>query len=359
MKKAIVGLILVVLLVLAVFLTMSGSDGNGGGNTLIEARKGDVVEKALAVGTIEPEKEIKVKSTISGIVSDVYFKVGDPVAKGKPLFKISPNPTPLEYVEAQRNMEMVKVSLDKEMNERNRLVKLFKADMICEQEMEECESRCSEAVLKYKIASERFQLLEQGRIQMASRSIDSVIKAPIDGIVLQQNVNEGDPVVPLTNYQPGTELCSMADMSRLLFKGTVDEIDVGKLMPDMMADLQIGALSEARVKGKLSRIHPKARKDGNATLFDIEVAITDFDGRNLRAGYSATAYVNVREKRGVTVIPERLVHFEGQKRFVEIMKEEIIEKREIHTGLSDGLNIEVVSGLNQGDKVVERPPREI
>ncbi len=359
MKKVIVSLVLVVLVALAVFLAMKGDGGNGNGVKLVEVKTGDIAEKALAVGTIEPEKEIKVKSTISGIVSEVYFKVGDHIQKDKPLYKISPNPTPLEYVEAQRNMEVAQITLDKDLSERDRRAKLFKADMISAQEMEDVESRYNESSLRYKIALERFQLLEKGRIQMANRTIDSIIKSPIDGIVLQQDVNEGDPVVPLTNFQPGTELCSMADMGKLRFKGTVDEIDVGKLQTDMLAELQIGALTEAKVKGQLSRIHPKAKKDGNATLFDIEIAISDFDGQTLRAGYSATAYVKVREKTNVLIIPERLVSFEGDKRFVEVQSGELIEKKAVETGLSDGLNIEILTGLKMGDQVVERPPREI
>jgi HlyD family secretion protein len=359
MKKVIVMMVLVVLVGLALYFGLFGGDKNGGGLTFVGVKTSDIAEKALAVGTIEPEKEIRVKSTISGIVSEVFFKVGDRIEKDDPLFKVSPNPTPLEYVEAQRNMEVAKMTLDKALADRERQVKLFKSDLISTQVMEDVENRYEDAALRARMARERFQLLEKGRIQMSNRVIDSVIKSPIDGIVLQQTVFEGDPVVPLTNFQPGTELCSMADMSKLRFKGTVDEIDVGKLLPDMLADLQIGALSEARVKGQLIRIYPKARKEGNATLFDIEIAITDFDNRTLRAGYSATAYVKVHEKQGVLVIPERLVTFDGEKRFVELKTGETTEKKAVVTGLSDGLNIEIVSGLKAGDQVVERPPREI
>lgn len=359
MKKVIVGLILVVLVGLALFLGLFGGDKNGKGLTLVEVKVGDISEKALAVGAIEPEKEIKVKSTISGIVSEIFFKVGDRIEKDMPLFKVSPNPTPLEYVEAQRNMEVVQMTLDKALADRNRQLKLFKSDMISTQLMEDVENRYQEASLKAQIGRERFQLLEKGRIQMRNRVIDSIIKSPIEGIVLQQTVFEGDPVVPLTNFQPGTELCSMADMSKLRFKGTVDEIDVGKLLPEMLADLQIGALAEAKVKGQLTRIYPKARKEGNATLFDIEIAITDFDNKVLRAGYSATAYVKVHEKKGVLIIPERLVTFEGDKRYVEVKNGETSQKKEVTTGLSDGLSIEIVSGLKAGEQVVEHPPREI
>jgi HlyD family secretion protein len=340
------------------FLVMGGKkDGNG--ITLVKVKKGDIAEKAMAVGTIEPEKEIKVKSSMSGIVHTIYFKVGDKARRGDPLFLVSPNPTPQEYVEAQRNMELARVTLDQLRNDRERKSKLYAAKLVSSQEMEQIESALHETELRHRIAQERFQLLEKGRIQVSNRSIDSVVKSPIDGVVLQQSVFEGDPVVPLTTYQPGTELCSMADMGKLLFKGTVDEIDVGKLEAGMNVEIQIGALTEAKIAGQLLRIHPKARKDGNATLFDIEILITASEGRTLRAGYSATAYLTVREKKGVLVLPERLLTFEGGKKTVEIQSGDKIVAREIVTGLSDGLNVEVTSGLKEGEEVVERPPREI
>jgi HlyD family secretion protein len=225
--------------------------------------------------------------------------------------------------------------------------------------MEAAESAFSESNLRYKVAMERFELLEKGRIRMSNRDIDSIVKSPITGIVLSQSVFQGDPVVPLTNFQPGTELCSMADMANLLFKGTVDEIDVGKIMTGMAAEVQIGALPDTRISGRVERIYPKAKKEGNATLFDIEVIIDEASEVTLRAGYSATATVRIRNREQVLFIPERLVTFEDGKKFVEVSRGETIDRLEIETGLSDGLNIEILSGLNEGDQVVERPPREI
>jgi HlyD family secretion protein len=326
---------------------------------LVAVSRGDIEEKALAVGTIEPEQEIKVKSTISGIVSEVLFKVGDRITEGTSLFKISPNPTPLEYVETRRNMEVAEVALNKQKADRDRRLELYKSNLISDADMEAAESAFSESNLRYKVAMERFELLEKGRIRMSNRDIDSIVKSPITGIVLSQSVFQGDPVVPLTNFQPGTELCSMADMANLLFKGTVDEIDVGKIMTGMAAEVQIGALPDTRISGRVERIYPKAKKEGNATLFDIEVIIDEASEVTLRAGYSATATVRIRNREQVLFIPERLVTFEDGKKFVEVSRGETIDRVEIETGLSDGLNIEILSGLNEGDQVVERPPREI
>jgi len=331
---------------------------------LVAVTRGDIQEKTLAVGTIEPERETKVKSTIPGIVSEVLFKVGDAVKAGAPLFKISPNPTPLEYVEVRRSMELAEVTMKKLKADWERQLEMFKRSLISQSDMEAVESTFQEANLRYKITADRLELMEKGRISMSNVEINSLIKAPATGIILSQNVFQGDPVVPLTNYQPGTELCSLADMDSLRFKGTVDEIDVGKLVTGMDVEIQIGALPETKIAGRVARIYPKAKKEGNATLFDIEISISNTSGMTLRAGFSATASIRIRERKQVLVLPERLVIFENGKRFVEILEgrdgeTEKTKKVEIQTGLSDGLNIEILSGVKEGDKVVERPPREI
>lgn len=358
MKKWIVrGIACLFILVFIYFLFACGKKKET--NKLVSVTRGDIQEKALAVGTIDPEKETKVKSTIPGIVAEVLFKVGDSVKVGAPLFKILPNPTPLEYVEARRSMEVAEVTMNKLKSDWERQIQLFKRALVSQSDMEAVESSYQEANLRYKIATERLELLEKGRIRMSNREIDSIIKSPIEGVILSQSVFQGDPVVPLTQYQPGTELCSLADMKSLRFKGTVDEIDVGKIAAEMDAEIQIGALPDAKINGKVTRIFPKAKKEGNATLFDIEISLDKTGGQTLRAGFSATASIRIRDRKQVLMLPERLVIFENGKRFVEIPDGEKTKKVEIQSGLSDGLNIEILSGLKEGEKVVERPPREI
>jgi HlyD family secretion protein len=169
-------------------------------------------------------------------------------------------------------------------------------------------------------------------------------------------------VVPLTSYQPGTELASVADMGDLIFKGTVDEIDVGKIAVGLPCRIKVGALPDDIVTGHLSRIAPQAQKNEGATLFDVEIELDEGQTIVLRAGYSANADVVIREKNDIVLLPERLVLFEDDLTFVEIPgvgPEAEPEKIEIELGLSDGLNVEIVSGLAEGDQVVQRPPKEI
>ena len=159
-------------------------------------------------------------------------------------------------------------------------------------------------------------------------------------------------------------MATVADMSDLIFKGTVDEIDVGKLAVGMPTRIKVGALPTDVVTGRVSRIAPQAQQKEGATLFDVEIELDPGQKITLRAGYSANADVIIREKKDVVTVPERLVTFEdgGKKATVEIpgpSPKDQPKKVEIKTGISDGLNIEVVSGLKKGDKVIERPPKEI
>jgi len=209
-------------------------------------------------------------------------------------------------------------------------------------------------------AEQNRDLTRKGRLTVSGT--ESIIRAPAAGTILTRTVNPGDPIVPLTSYQPGTEMATIADMRDLIFKGTVDEIDVGKLSVGMQTRIKVGALPTDVVTGKVSRIAPQAQQKEGATLFDVEVELEP-SKITLRAGYSANADVIIREHKDVLVIPERLVTFAdgGKKASVEVPGSDpkSPKKVDIKTGISDGLNVEVLSGLKKGEKVVERPPKEI
>ena len=203
------------------------------------------------------------------------------------------------------------------------------------------------------------ELTRRGRL--TASGTESIIRAPAAGTILTRAVNPGDPIVPLTSYQPGTEMATVADMRDLIFKGTVDEIDVGKLKENMPARIKIGAMPDAAVEGTVYKIAPKSKTAEGATLFDVEVALKPGSGVTLRAGYSANADIVVREKQNVLLIPERLVTFAEGKATIEVPPPGEVEpvKKDIKVGLSDGINIEVAEGLQVKDQVVERPPKKI
>jgi len=205
-------------------------------------------------------------------------------------------------------------------------------------------------------------LTRSGKVTGGDTEVETMIRTSASGTVLSRAVNVGDPVVPLTSYQPGTELATVADMGDLIFKGTVDEIDVGKISVGMPCRIKVGALPENIVTGRLSRIAPQAQKSEGATLFDVEIELDPDQQVVLRAGYSANADVVIREKTDIVLLPERLVLFEDDSTFVELPgsgPEAEPRKVAVELGLSDGLNVEIVSGLAAGDEVVQRPPKEI
>jgi len=320
----------------------------------------DIEDKALAVGSIEPLNEIAVKSKISGVVGKLFADVGDFIEQGAPLLEVKPDPTPLERIEAKRNVEMRRIALNTLKKELIRNDELLQKGLISEYEYEQLRRIHDEAALHLQIAEEQLDLLEKGRVELAGQNIETVIKSPITGFILEKAVNVGDPVVPLTSYQAGTELMKIADMKQLIFKGTVDEIDVGRIREGMKAELQIGALPGAAVDGHVSLISLKARKRDNTTVFPVEIIIDEMGNAVLRAGYSANAHIIIERKSGVLTIPERVITFRNDSAFVMLPALEN-GSVEIHveTGLSDAIHIEIISGLEQGQEVLEKEVQEI
>jgi HlyD family secretion protein len=346
------------------FLLMSkNAAAKSGGITTVTIEKGTIIDKALAVGQIVPDQEIQVKSQISGIVKETFVEVGDRVEIGQPLFRISPDPTPLELAEAERSVQLAQLAFDKIDTELGRSKSLWASGILAKDQFDTKERESDQAKIKLAQERDKLALLKEGRIRRAVGGVDSVIRASAAGTVLERKVNPGDPVVPLTSFQEGTVLMTLADMKTLEFKGTVDEIDVGKLEEQMPVRIQIGAVPGSEVKGTVTRIAPKAREKEGATVFDIEVAIDAASSKvTLRAGYSANADIIIQEKKDVLLVPERLVTMNKDKATVEVPgatpKAEPV-KKEITVGLSDGLNMEVVAGLAEGDKVIQRPAREV
>ena len=323
----------------------------------VTAEIGTVVKKALAVGTIEPENEIEVKSKISGVVSKLYAEAGDYVHKGDPLIEVSPDPTPLELAEAKRSLERTSIEADNLQKELDRMKTLLDKNLVSQQEYDQALERNDDVQVRVQIASERLQLLESGKITIGETTIESVIRAPISGYILEELVDVGEPVVPLTSYQAGTPLMTMAEMENLLFKGTVDEIDIGKVEVGMLVEIKIGALPADTIMGKVAHISLKAQEQDNATVFPIEITITDTKNAVLRAGYSANADIIIQRIQNTVTIPERVITMKDGKAYVDLPGDTPGSRieHEIKIGLSDAITIAVLDGLDAGQKVLEKP----
>ena len=346
----------------AVYAWSRNGKKNGDGLKEVEVANGSIVEKAVAVGQIQPRQKFQVKSKISGIVRRALIQVGDTVQAGDPLFEIAPDPTPLEVTEVDRRVESAEASYRRAESDYNRALELSRTGVMPKSDADVKKEAYELARVALSKAQQDRELTKRGRL--TASGTESIIRAPAAGTILTRAVNPGDPIVPLTSYQPGTEMATIADMGDLIFKGTVDEIDVGKLSVGMPARIKVGALPTDVVTGKVSRIAPQAQQKEGATLFDVEIELDPGNKITLRAGYSANADVIIREKKDVLTIPERLVTFEdgGKKATVEVASSDPKaqpKKVEVKTGISDGLNVEIISGLSKGQKVVERPPKEI
>lgn len=341
-------------------LKAAGGRGAGADRKTVTVERGTIVDKALAVGRIEPEVEIGVKSQVSGVVQRRMAEEGQYVRAGTPLLEIKPTPTPLELAEARRQVQLRDVELANLKLELARHEKLREQGLVSEQEYLATRQRTEQVEIQRQIAAERLSLMAEGRITPGAGRLETVIRSPIDGFILEYTVEVGDPVVPLSTYQEGTVLVRMAEMSRLIFRGTVDEIDVGRLREGMPVELKVGALPDVTVGGRLVRISLKARTEDNSTVFPVEIALDAATDVVLRAGYSANADVIIERRDSVLSIPERLVTTRNDTaRVTVLLPDGGTAERVVKLGLSDAINVEVLDGLAQGDRVVEPPPREI
>ena len=357
MKKLIIFIVIVAATGMAVFFFIRKRSGkNNVQYTEIAVERGNLTEKALAVGKIDPDHEIVIKSQVSGIVEMIHREVGELVKQGEPLMVVKPEPTPIELAESQRQLELAQLN-SKYLNiELERVKELYKENFISGKEHENALQAFQEAEVREKQAKERLELLETGSSQIGDTLVESVIRAPTDGTILERMVNVGDPVVPLTSYQPGTELMRIANMDDLIFIGTVAEIDVGKIKPGMRAEIHIGALPSETLIGELNFISPKSGIKDNVIAFDIKIRILDFKGLTLRAGYSASADLIITEKQNALYIPERLVEFSNDSTFVTMKDAETdsLIQQMVKIGFSDGLSVEILEGLSEGDIVIEK-----
>ena len=361
-RKPVVIIVIAVIVVAAVIGVVSMRRGGKakGAEATVKVERANIVEKALAVGSIVPRNEISVKSKVSGVVKKIHKTPGERVHAGEPLIEIQPDPTPLELADAKRKVELDEIGYANVKKRLERASELLGKGLISDTEFEDVEREDRQASIQLEMSRERLALIEKGRVSIEGTTIDAVVKSPIDGFILEKSINIGDPVVPLTSYQEGTVLMTIADMDSLLFKGTVDEIDVGKLDVGMPVEIKIGALPGKSIPGSLTKISLKAKEENNTRMFPVEIAIADRDASVLRAGYSANADIIIRQVDSVLTIPERVVYTSGDSSYVEVAGEKGARRKVyIKTGLSDAVRIEVKEGLSKGQEVLEKPEKKI
>jgi len=364
MKKWLIGIAIILTVAvggIVISRSVSADDQSKGPKT-VEVKLGTLVDRALATGEIVPRHEIDVKSKISGTVARLFVDEGDRIKVGAPLLEVQPNPTPLEYAQKKRTLEMRSLVENQRQADLARVQGLLDQGMASQADYDAAREASEQATLGRQMAEEELAILDKGKTVVAGRAVESIITSPVSGHILKQHVDMGDPVVPLTSYQPGTELMTIADMDDLLLRGTVDEIDVGKIEEGMPVEIKVGALPEQTVTGTLHRIALKSHKNDNATVFDVEIGnLTSSDNVYLRAGYSANADIIIKRVADVPVLPERVIVFRNDSTLVRLpgtAEGETIEHL-VELGMSDGITVEIASGLALGEQVLEPETREI
>jgi HlyD family secretion protein len=311
-----------------------------------------IVKKTVATGKVIPRREIEVKAQVSGVVEKLYVTAGQVVKKGQVIARIALRPNMLNVSQAESQLQSAKLNLSNQAAELERNRKLVAQGVISQSSFDTMKTTYEVQKEAVTSAENSLLLLRTG----ASRGmVSNMIPATIDGTVLDVPNKEGAFIIESSTFQSGTSLATLADMNDMIFEGLVDESEVGKLKQGMELVLNIGALQGKPFKATLEFIAPKGITDQGTIKFTIRAAVVLDKELYLRSNYSANADIVLDRRENVLAINEGNLLVEGDKTFVEVeTAPQKFEKREVKTGLSDGINIEVVSGISAGDKIKHR-----
>ncbi len=312
----------------------------------------DIVKKTVATGALEPRKEIQLKSQVSGVVERLFVKPGNHVAAGQVVAKIKIIPNVVMLNNAEMRVKTAVINFKNAKNELDRQRGLFKENVISE-------VKYNKYLLNYQLARQELEsaqnnldLVKKGSSKKSGIS-SNLVHSTAQGMVLDVPVREGTFVIETNTFNEGTTIATIANMNEMIFRGKVDESDVGKIRNGMNLKLNVGALDNEPIKAELEYISPKGVLEEGAIKFEIKAAVKLKQGVFLRAGYSANADIVLEEKDSVLAINEgNLIIDEEGNTFVDLERgEQQYERVPVKTGLSDGINIEIVSGLSPGDRI--------
>jgi HlyD family secretion protein len=313
-----------------------------------------IIKKTVAIGKVIPRREIEVKSQVSGVIEKLYVEAGKLVKKGDVLAKITLRPNMLQVSQAESQLESARINLKNAETDFNRQKKLFEQKLISEAEFNK--SQLTYNLQHESVASTQdYLLLMKSGTNKNSDKVSNLITATISGMVLNIPNREGAFIVESSSFGAATPLATLADMEDMIFEGLVDESEVGKLREGMELVLNIGALEGKPFTALLEYISPKGMTDQGTIKFQIRAAVKLNKDLFLRSNYSANADIVLDKKENVLAVNEGNLIIEDKANFVEVeIAPQKFEKREVKTGLSDGINIEIVSGLKANEKIKHR-----
>lgn len=316
----------------------------------------DIEKKTVATGKVIPQDEVEIKPQISGIIDKILLEEGVKVKAGDLIAVIKVVPNEQTLYQAQGRVRNAELALNNAKIEYERNKTLYDKGVVSNQDFINLELAFEQGKQELKNANADYQIIRKGSIG-GSAAANTNIRATVSGTILEIPVKEGDQVIQANNFNDGTSIATIADLTKMIFEGKVDEGEVGKLAVGTPLKITLGALEGIELDAKLKFIAPKGIEETGAVQFKIEGDVEVSDDVFIRAGYSANASIVLEKKEDVLVIPEALLQFDKttNKPYVELAigaeADQKFERKDIEIGISDGVNVEILSGLTEEDKV--------
>ena len=314
----------------------------------------DIEQVTVASGTIVPRKEVAIKPQIGGIIDEIYVEAGDEVHRGTVLAKIRVVPNLVNLNEAENRLKKAGIQYQDAEQEMERQEHLYKQRLISEADFKKFQRNFQTAQADLNAAQKHLALIKEGVAKQAAGENNTLIESTVDGMVLDVPVKEGTTVVETNSFNEGTSIAFIADMSSLVFEGNIDESEVGRLQEGMEINLTIGAIEAEEFTAVLEYIAPKGVKEQNgAVQFQIKAAVEAKEGVLIRAGYSANGKIVLARKEQVLSLEEAVIAYDkDQQPYAEVeVAEQQFEKRSLELGLSDGIHVEILSGITLDDNI--------
>ncbi|MBT8321332.1 MAG: efflux RND transporter periplasmic adaptor subunit [Eudoraea sp.] len=313
-----------------------------------------IIKKTVATGSILPLEEVLIKPNISGVIEEVYVEGGDNVKSGDMIatIKVVPNLSALN--DARNAIDAAKISLDDQRRNYNRQQSLFEKGVISQQDLERAQVAFDQARQSYEAANKRYDIVKTGTTKGLSNAANTIIRSTVNGMVLEVPVEVGNQVIESNNFNEGTTIAAIADVDKMIFEGKVDESEVGKIREDLALEITVGALENMTFDAVLDYIAPKGKEENGAIQFEIKGTLKKVDTVFIRAGLSANASIILDRADSVLALKEALIQFdkETKKPYVELATgDQQFERRELELGISDGIYVEVKSGITREEEI--------
>lgn len=323
---------------------------------IAKVEKGSIEKTSVATGNISPRDEILIKPQISGIISEIMVEAGDYVKVGDILATVRVVPDVSQLNSAESRIKVAEINLKQVTSVYERQKELYERGVIAREEMEQAEAEYNKSKEELSTAKDNWDIIVKGISAKTAQYSSTQIRSTITGMLLDVPIKVGNSVIQANTFNDGTTIASVADMNDMLFIGNIDETEVGRVHVGMPVKLSIGAIEKQTFDAKLEYISPKGVETNGAILFEIKAAATIPDTVMIRAGYSANAEIILDKVEDVLTVPESTISFSKDSAFVYVLKDSIakeqeFDKRLVKTGLSDGIKVQVKSGLNLNDKI--------